>query len=323
MARVINGDQMIESVRNRTMTPDDTSIFTDDQILDILDEEMNMQVLDKLQKLHGDNLTTTVDLERNDEGEYEIPYRALGNKLRDISLVNGNVLYELSQISIGQLPDYTYGEDSNSYLDKFYVEHNKIKLIQNSRNYSKIRVKYYLRPNVLTKKEKAGVISDIAIDKLLGTVTLSLSQVGKNFNESSEYDLVAFRSPNNIKAFDLTPQSLTISGNVGSIVLSLEELNGVENSIKRGDFITIAEETPVPNIPTEMHPLLAQAAAVQLLEALGDTEAFNTAEKRLDKMTQASQELIDDRVELAPKKIKPRHSTLSGSVGPRRGKGSY
>ena len=323
MARVIDGDQMIESVRNRTMTPDDTSIFTDDDILDILDEEMNMQVLDKLQKLHGDNLTITVDLERNDDGEYEIPYRALGNKLRDISLVNGNVLYELAQISIGELPDYTFAEDSNSYLDKFYVENNKIKLIQNSRNYSKIRVRYYLRPNMLTKKEKAGVISEVITDSVAGTLTLSLSKVGRNFNESSLYDIVAFRSPNNIKAFDLTPISLTVAGGVGNIVLNLSELKGVEKDIKTGDFLTIAEETPVPNIPTEMHPLLAQAAAVQLLEALGDTEAFNTAEKRLMKMTAASQELIDARVELAPKKIKPRHSTLSGSIGPRRGKGRY
>lgn len=323
MARVIDGDQMIESVRNRTMTPDDTSIFTDDQILDILDEEMNMQVLDKLQKLHGDNLTVTVDLDRNDDGEYEIPYRALGNKLRDISLLNGNVLYELAQVSIGELPDYTYGEDANSHLDKFYVENNKIKLIQNSRNYSKLRVRYYLRPNVLTKKNKAGTISEIVADKVADTLTLSLSSVGRNFNESSLYDIVAFRSPNNIKAFDIAPISLTISENVGSIVLRLSDLKGLEKDIRKGDFLTLAEETPVPNIPTEMHPLLAQAAAVQLLEALGDTEAFNTAEKRLDKMTQASQELIDSRVELAPKKIKPRHSTLSGSIGPRRGKGRY
>ena len=320
---------MIESVRNRTMTPDDTSIFTDQQILDILDEEMNMQVLDKLQKLHGENLTISVDIPRNDKGEYEIPYRALGNKLRDISIVNGNVLYELAQIGLGELPDYTYGEDSNSYLDKFYIENNKIHLIQSSRGYTSVRMRYYLRPNVLTKKEQSGTISSISIDNDADTITLLLSTVGKLFSDSVQYDLIGNRSPNKIKAFDITPISLAITGTVNqqnrtaTMVLSLSEIQAQKNEIKVGDYVAIAEQTPVPNMPTEMHPLLAQAAAVQLLEALTDTEALKNAENRLMKMTVAVQELIDDRVELAPKKIKPRHSTLASSIGSRRGKGRY
>ena len=40
--------------------------------------------------------------------------------------------------------------------------------------------------------------------------------------------------------------------------------------------------------------------------------------KRFDKMTSAIQELIDERVDLAPKKIKPRHGTLAATIGTRR-----
>ena len=42
MSRILNGDAMINSARRRTMTPDDTSAFTDQDILDILDEEIKM-----------------------------------------------------------------------------------------------------------------------------------------------------------------------------------------------------------------------------------------------------------------------------------------
>lgn len=317
MAKVLTGDKMVESVRNRTMTPDDTSIFTDDQILDIIDEEMSAQVLDKLITLHGENLTVSVDIPRNDKGSYDIPYRAVGNKLRDVSLVSGSTVFELSQVSIGELPDYSYGEDANSYLDKFYVENNKVKMIQPSRQYDFIRVKYYLSPSYLTKTNKAGTISSIVIDQNANTVTLSLSSVGKNFTSTDKYDLVGYQAPNKIKAMDLNPTSLT-TGTTGIIVFSYSDISDVVDDLQVGDYVTLAQETPVPNIPTEMHPLLAQAAAVQLLEALGDSEAMANAEKRMMKMSASIQELIDDRVELAPKKIKPRHGTLSAVVGTRR-----
>ena len=61
-----------------------------------------------------------------------------------------------------------------------------------------------------------------------------------------------------------------------------------------------------------MHPLIAQAAAIHILESLTDTEALSNAQKRMEKMTKAVQTLIDSRVELAPKKIKPRFGTLRG-----------
>jgi len=85
MTRILNGNAMINSVRKRTFCPSDTSVFTDVDILEIVDEEMQVQVLEKLQVLHGDNLTTTIDITRDGSGSYNMPCRALGNKLRDVS----------------------------------------------------------------------------------------------------------------------------------------------------------------------------------------------------------------------------------------------
>lgn len=315
MARVLTGDSMINSVRKRTMCPDDTATFTDSDILDIVDEELNVQVIDKLLTLHGENLTIVEDVPKNSDGAYDIPYRAVGNKLRDLSLVSGTSVYELAQISIGELPDYMDGDSTLNYLDKFYVQNNKIHLVDPNRGYETLRIRYYLRPSFLTKVDQAGVISAVVYDDVASTVTITMSSVGKNFTDNVKYDIIGHKSPNKIKTFDKEAISLT-TGTTGTIVFSSDGINGIEV----GDYVAIAEETPVPNIPTEMHPLLAQAAAVNILESLGDTEALANADRRMTKMVTAVQSLIDDRVELAPKKIKPRHGTLASSRRGNRGK---
>lgn len=322
MARILTGNKMIDSVRKRTMCPDDTSIYTDEDILDILDEEMQVQVLDKLVRLRGDNITHVVDIAKNDSGRYVIPTRALGDKLRDASLLKGSEEYELSQIDIGELPDYSgYTRDFNEN-GVFYMQSNEVVLVSPTRSYDFVRMRYHLRPNFLTKVERAGIISSIVQDTDANTLTLSLSQVGSTFTENEIYDIVGKNTPNKIKAMDLVPSSLT-TGDTGIIVFDLDEIGDYLNEIIVGDYVTLAGETPVPNIPTEMHPLLAQAAAVQVLEGLGDTEALQNAVARFDKMVNAVQTLIDARVELAPKKIKPRHGALRSQLGANRRKGRY
>jgi hypothetical protein len=306
------------------MTPEDTAVFTDQDVLDIVNEELDVEVLEKLLTLHEEHLTVHIDIPKNSQDVYDIPYRSIGNKLRDVSIVSGNYVYELSQISIGELPDYTYNVDSSSYLDKFYVESNQIKLIKPTRTFDSIRLFFYIRPSVLTKLEKAGIISSIVVDEDNDCVTLALSQVGKEFSINELFDIVGKQTPNKIKTWDQNALELTNTGTSGTIKFSLSALGDSIDDIKVGDYVTLAEETPVPNIPTEMHPVLAQAGAIHILESLGDTEALTNAQRRMEKMTQSIQTLIDDRVELAPKKIKPRHGTLNQSLGSnRRRRGWY
>lgn len=323
MARMMTGDKMISSVRLRTMAPDDVSVFTDEEILDIIDEELQVQILDKLVELHGENLTISVDIPVNSSGSYSIPYRALGNKIRDVSLISGGQTYELSQISIGELPDFTYAQGYTRFLELFYVENNQIKLVSPTRSYDYIRFRYLLRPSYLTKVERTGIISSIVKDEVAGTATLSLSQVGKTFTLNDKYDIVGQKTPNKIRVFDLEPTSFTNNTATGTIVFNLSDVEDVYDDIEVGDYVTLAEETPVPNIPTEMFPLLAQASAVHILESMTDTEALQNATARLEKISKSVQQLVDYRVDLAPKKIKPRHSTITAGKSGYRGRGNY
>lgn len=315
MSRILTGDKLIESVRNRAMVPSDNRTFDDTNILSIANEELDVQLLDKLLSIHEAHLVTHINVERTDDGVYIIPDRAIGNKLVDISLVQGNQVYEMTQIGINELPDHDEAYNSIG-MDKFYIEGNQIKLIQPTRSYDHIRIHFYLRPNVLTKLDQCAIIKNITNDSNLGTTSFTFVSMPNKFQltdgslgTSIKYDIVDQKSPNKITVYDLTPTAISTS--LKTLTFNTEDLGDELKNIKQGDYMTFAEESPVPNIPTEMHPVLAQLTAVHILEAMGDTEGLNNAKVRLERMFASTTQLVDDRVELAPRKIKPTHGTLS------------
>jgi hypothetical protein len=315
MSRILTGDKLIESVRNRAMVPSDNRTFDDTNILAIANEEMDVQLLDKLLSIKEGHLATHIDIPANNEGIYNIPDRAIGNKVMDISLIESSQVWELTQIGISELPDHDEAY-SNYGMDKFYIEGNQIKLIQPTRSYEYVRVYFYIRPNVLTKTSEAGVIKTINNDLNTGITTFTFVTMPNKFQltdgslgSTIKYDIVDSKSPNKILSWDLQPT--TVNSSLKTISFNTSDIQDQLVNIKQGDYITFAEESPVPNIPTEMHPVLAQLTAVHILEAMGDTEGLNNAKVRLDRMVTSTVQIVDDRVELAPKKIKPRHGTLT------------
>ena len=321
MSRVMSGDKLIESVRLKGMVPEDSATYNDSDILTIANEELDMKIIETLLSLHEEHLTVHIDIPRNTTGIYDIPYRAVGNKIRDIQLINGQDVWEMSQIGLGSLPDYTFDTTAGYDNDKFYVESNQIKLIRPSRSYDKVRIYFYLRPNVITKLEEAGKITNVT--EVDDTVVLTLNSIPNKFTNALDYDIVGSRTPNKIKQYDLTPVS--VSATTATVVFNSSDIDNISELIV-GDYLCQAEESPFPNIPTEMHPYLAQMATIHILEGTGDTEALGNAQRRLAEMEKNIQSLVDDRVELAPKKIRPRHGTLyeaTNILGSRRRRRSY
>lgn len=315
MSRVLTGDKLIESVRNRAMVPSDNRTFDDNNILAIANEEMDVQLLDKLLSIKEGHLATHIDVPRNDDGIYNIPTRAIGNKLMDVSLIESNQIWELTQIGISELPDHDEAYSSFG-MDKFYIEGNQIKIIQPTRSYQYVRMYFYIRPNVLTKTNQAAAIKSIVTDSNTGKTTFTFATMPSKFQVTDgvlgttlKYDIVDSQSPNKIISWDLIPTS--INTNLKTMAFNTSDIEKQLVNIKQGDYITFAEESPVPNIPTEMHPVLAQLTAVHILEAMGDTEGLNNAKVRLERMFASTMQIVDDRVELAPKKIKPKHGTLT------------
>lgn len=324
MSGVLTSTELIRSIKRRAMIPNDQNTFTNEDFLEMLNEEIQYFGVPHLLRTHEEYLLVSEDFELDGSNSYEIPYRALGNKLREVSYITNisgltndpttDQVYELSRISVDDLPDYN-NYTTSRYTQAFFVENNKITLLGELPVTNAIlRMHYYLRPNTFVLEEEAGVIQDIDTD----TGVVTLETFPDDFANSPLMDFVKHKSPNIILAYDLEPTS--VNSTTRTVTFDPDDL---PSSLEVGDYLNMAQETIVPQLPVELHAILAQRVAVACLEALGDEQGLQAAQRRLDSMEKSSNDIIDNRVEGAPEKITNRHGTLREAVisnGYRRGR---
>jgi len=311
MSKPMTSDELISSIKRRAMIPVSQESFTDEDLLEFANEELQLGVVPGIMSVHEDHLLYEEDkaLEA-DRSDYEIPHRALGNKLRDVQFkLDGNHLVELTRIGVGErFAESNSGSEAN--IRKFYVKGNKVVLtppIGGQTNGSLVFV-YYMRPSSLVKLENVGVIQGV-VDNGDGTSKVVINDVPSAFTTSSTYDFYKADSPSSILNKDLSPTNVD-SGNK-TVTFNTTD---IPKELKAGDHISIACEAAIAQIPTELHPLLAEMVACRVLEALGDTQALQNALTKVKQMQQASGMLIDSRIDDAPQKVVNRHGLVRTAV---------
>jgi hypothetical protein len=310
MARPIIASRLIRSVRNRALIPTDTSVFTDEDILDILNEEVTQGLLATIMSLNEEHMVDHIDITVTEVADLsngiKIPERAVGNKLRDVAYIREGNVYELSRISLEELSDFRNDFDRYNYnLDLFYIEGDRIKFVSDKVSADSVRIYFYMMPNDIVEEEDCGEIFSVA-DNGDGTTTLTLVDIPDDFSNLPVMDFVSVKVPNKIIGYDKTPTN--VNRNQKTITFNTADLPDI---LEAGDYVCQQFTSPFLNMPTEMHSLLAQRAAIYILEALGDTEGLRNAMTRLQGMETSIQTILEDRVEGAPQKINPRHSTLN------------
>lgn len=294
---------LLKSIKRRAMVPDNQNTFTDQDFIDLMNEEMMIGLVPSvlLTKEEYFIFKQIVPLSSN-KSNYPIPERALANKLREIcfrdnsSKTTGNE-YEMTQIAIDDrytgLSNGTGSSDFTGFR-RFYVMGSDVVLHPSvgPSPYGALAFYFYLRPNTIVKDSTVAVVT--AIDRVTGDITVDNTPSG--YNHDAFYDFVKAKSPHNILDIDIPVNSIIskkINVNPSNIPADLEV----------GDFMPLAGQTCVPNVPTELHMVLAQRVAQRVLEALGDTEGLNNASAKIAEMEDKLSTMLDNRVEGAPRKV--------------------
>ena len=314
-------DKIIASIKRRTMMPESSITFSKDDLIEFLNEEMSIGVVPSILQMRDEYLVYR-DIVAIQSGVsiYPIPSRAIGNKLREVAYSDDTVNeYNMTQIELDNKISNNFLSQGGFYASQFYIQGSDIHLHPSNFNYSGyLFIYYYMRPNFLVQDNKVAVITEIEKNSqgeltgkiFLDNIPTTYASVSSGITtiKATEFDFISSNSPNKILAWDI-PGS--INSEEHSITISP---SSIPTDLKVGDYMPVAGETCVPNIPTELHPILAQRVALRVLEALGDSAGLANAKAKLDEMEAKTGVLIDSRVEGSPVKIKNRQMqyTLRG-----------
>jgi len=308
--RSLNSTDLLLTIRRRASIPENQNTFSDEDLLEMASEEMFISVLPKMLELHEDFYLRSEDVDLVENvSEYTIPYRAIGDKLRDVSYIGSDgEVYEMTRIPIDDLTVYNGGFMSNEQYRTFYLKGNQVVLYPgiSSNPVGSLRFHYYMSPNAITLESRVAKIT--AIDTVTGVLTLD--KVPTNFSTSIQYDLTMKRSPHRILSIDLDASNINTTSK--TITLSADDL---PTELAVGDYITQAGETFYPQLPTELHSLLAQNVAIACLESMNDSEGLKLAMNKLQRMERAIPRLADNRVEASAQKVTSHRSLLRSITG--------
>lgn len=234
-------------------------------------------------------------------GNYRIPSRAIGSILRDVAMKDGAGNYRsLSRTTFDELEEHN--TSSNGIPTAFYMRGGNVVIVPApSSTNETLEIPYFIRPSQIVQTAY-GVITAINTSSKLvsftptGTFTPSTSAV---------LDLVASSSGFESLAIDQTP-SAAVSG--VSVTLS-----SLPTDLVVGDYVCTSEQTPVPQLPAEFHPLLYVLGALRLAESLGNQSRIGYLSSKVGGMREEIRKTYSPRVQGEPKIISPGpYGLLSG-----------
>jgi hypothetical protein len=297
--------KLIASIKRRAMIPTGQDTFTVQDLIDFANEEMMIGIVPTLLRLKEDYLTfDEITPILPNQSKYTIPERALGNKLREVSyMISDGNEYEMAQLAVDDRYTFLVNSIENTNWRRFYMEGSDVVLFPQVGNnpQGSLRFFYHIRPNVLVTDAEVATITNI--DRTTGIITLSNAPT--NFGVAQKYDFIRARSPHNVISIDAI--STAYSSGTKSITFAVAN---IPTSLVVGDYIGLAGESAIPNIPTELHSILAQRVAQRVLEALGDTAGLQNASAKLQEMESQMLIMLSERVDGAVRKVVQRNNLL-------------
>lgn len=375
---------LIDAVKRNMAFPIAQVTFQEQDLLDFANEEMYLSQVPSIMQYHSEYLVFSeqIPLKRG-VVRYDIPERAIGVKLRDLTYVDtqGN-MFEMTDVGADHKSYYNTISGNVAANVHFYLEGNEIVLTSEPGDVSgHLLATYFLRPNALVLDERAAIAKyftkTITVDNALvvagdkvkiGDVELEAGvdfAIGANSNATASNLNVAINNANfpstvssNILQvryelldtslsstspgftvqegqgieFETVPSNITngayidflqtraghktykIDVRLGQNAISSNIINfqtsDVPERFKIGDYICLAYECIIPQIPSDLHILLAERTTARVLASIGDQAGLQTANQRIQGLEQGQATLIDNRVEGSPRKVFNRHSLL-------------
>jgi hypothetical protein len=187
--------------------------------------------------------------------------------------------------------------------------------------------------SIVTDNVLMSVTSDSAGLVVGDPIVIQFDQIPSNITALSLVDIIQKKSGHKTRAIDVKVPAGSISGNSiafpsSSIEAQITDgkyyqqsmiINEIPRGLVVGDFFCTSGECIIPQIPSDLHTVLADRTAARILSSIGDRDGLADLQQRLAQSEHRTTTMIDNRAEGSPKKVTSRHSLLRYmKQGPRR-----
>lgn len=308
----ITVDRFLRGVKRRVTVAANNQLLGDSDLLELGDDVLKSRMVPLLKSLNGNFfLATTTEPLVSGTDAYDIPYRAVGRKFHDVKLsVDGTTEGVMNLLQIDDA--YVQAEAVDGVPIGYYYRGDQI-VLRPSPNYADgyLELWYYLQPSCLVTPTAAARVTGI------NDPVVTVASLPSTMTAGVDVDFVQGRSGNRLLAMD---EAIT---NVAGTQLTFAA-DTVPSTLRIGDYIALAGETPVLQIPDEAYPLFETLVGQRILYAISDFEGSKTLENDVKEETTELKKLLEPRTDQEPiKTVNPRGLLRGRRLAGRYGRGLY
>jgi hypothetical protein len=282
-------DGIIASIKRRITLPDAQNLYTPDDLIAFMGDELSSTIVPLVHSVQQEYWVVRQDVRLvANQLNYTIPVRGVANGLRLLTLVddNGNEINfnllrpENTASTYNWLSPY-----STSTLYGFNMEDDHIVMFPKSfvtNPTMSLRFRFERQPSQLCATTDAAQITNIA-----GNV-VTVNSISLSWATTMLVDLIKGGPAFVSKGDDLVITNL----NIGTSEITFAALPAIAAI---GDWIALAGTSPIPQLPYQMFPYLAQCVATKCLEGMADLEPHAVAMRKQDQMKEDLLKLMQPR----------------------------
>lgn len=294
----VTSDEFVDGVKSRISMPASQALLTDADIRKFGDKVIKAHLVPLLVSMRQDffvTSSTTATVASQDS--YAIPYRAIGRGLRDLKIVDSSsTVRDLALIQIEDCHRF----NQTASVHSFYFKGDKVVLIPTPIDaLASLQFWWEEPPQPMCAVASAALITAISS----GSITLS--NLPSTMTATVTVDFVKGKSGNATIGMDVA----IVSASSPTLSFSTSD---IPSDLEVGDYVSLAQTSPVVQLPNECLPLLETRTAQRILRSIGDYDGANALADDVKDEEKNLKALLEPRIQGEPTIIMNRNGLLRG-----------
>lgn len=291
---------LVADVRRRAFMSVNDSI-PDADVIAWLTSEVQTYIASLLVSMRQEYLVSTQDVAfTGASATVPTPARSVAQGVRDVAIVDSQCVRPLPYVEPERVS--IWGLTGTS-VGGFSLRGQSILLVPPGSS-GTMRVTYVQRPGIIVDSTQTAQVTGVA-----GNVVTCAGGLPVGWVTGNVFDLCSGQAGFQNWAIDL----------VGTVSGSTVTFASVPATLGVGDFLTLSGQTPGPQCPLELYPLLCQRVAVKLAESMGSAR-LKDINGMCDGQRKEAEVLLSPRAQEATHVIVRREGYGWGGTRPARGR---